>query len=118
MDKELERYLRHHPGETEEMFDTGYMKWWCNHYPSVVFISKRTKTLREFMDAVMHIACRAGIELMPLIQNMNYYMVVNDILATKEYFIKRVILEMESQKGNLGISQNDNEVALVLKDFL
>lgn len=112
---EIRRYLKYHPDETRETANEKDVKFWITTYPVISYIPKRNAS--EFMANVNHLLCKAGMDMMGYIQNYNYYKKFWGEKETCKRFIATAIKEAEYYQINVGISQNDNEAVIVLKDF-
>ena len=112
---EIARYLRHNPYKTRATMDMKAVKWWIEHYPVFSYISKRNAS--DFMENMNHVLCKAGIDMLGYIQNYNYYKKFWGEQETCKRFVKEAIKAVEFLEVNVGISQNDNEAIIILKDF-
>lgn len=113
---EITRYLKHHPNVTRNMADAGDIEWWINQYPVISYIPKRDTS--DFMKNCNHLLCRAGMDLLSLIQDYNYYKKYWGEKETCRLFIIAATKQAEKFNINVGISQNDNEAIIVLKDYM
>lgn len=115
-EEEITRYLKHHPNVTRNVADAGEIEWWINQYPVISYIPKRDAS--DFMKNCNHLLCRAGMDLLSLIQDYNYYKKYWGEKETCRLFIIAATKQVEKYNINVGISQNDNEAIIVLKDYM
>ena len=113
--EEINRYLKHHPEVSEETIDIKNVEFWVNNYPVVTYVSKRD--VSKFMEKMNHVLCKAGIDMTGAIQDFNYYKKIWSEKETCKSFVQKAIEIAELYSINIGISQNDNEAVIILKDF-
>ncbi|MEE1256286.1 MAG: hypothetical protein UHN47_07215 [Lachnospiraceae bacterium] len=112
---EISRFLRHNPNYTKETADANYIEWWLKHRPFVSYVSKY-QSASDFMNRMNDILAIEGINMLGYIQDFNYYKKFWGEAETCKKFIKEAINAVEFLGKNVGISQNNNEVIIMLKD--
>lgn len=115
-ESEINRCLRHNPEFTRESIEAKFIEWWLPLHPFISYVSKY-QNAGDFMENIYHVLSKADINMMPYVQNYNYYKKFWGDAETCQQFIKAAIKTVEFLGKNVGISQNDNEVIIVLKDF-
>lgn len=113
---EIIRFLKHNLEYTRETADAKHIEWWLQHRPCVSYVSKY-QSAGDFMNSMNRILAIVGIDMLGYIQDYNYYKKFWGDAETCKKFTKEAIDAVEFLGKNVGISQNDNEVVIVLKDF-
>ena len=81
------------------MADAGDIEWWINQYPVISYIPKRDTS--DFMKNCNHLLCRAGMDLLSLIQDYNYYKKYWGEKETCRHFGNGGDINSEEDKGRV-----------------